>query len=189
MKYKVTYRNDTTKIVDTNSIKDANDFFTVAYTKNGINQIIAVRASSEQEAKQKFMDYMKKKGRQVEFVGVTRGKEDKPGLPVIDTCVKDSRKLFTIMVNDKIYKVKAKDCDTAMKAVEDACVKDVRESYEVAGVRIYEDTRTGKVELNFAASGTVSIQQAEDLIKNMQSAINRAKTIENEYKTGKRKKE
>lgn len=154
MKYKVTYRNGTTRIIDTNSIKDADDFFTVAYTKNGINQIIVVRASSEQEAKQKFIDYMKKKGRQVEFVGITRGKEDKPGLPVIDTCVKD-----------------------------------IRESYEVAGVRIYEDTRTGTVELNFSASGTVSIQQAENLIKNIQSAIDRAKTIENEYKTSKRKKE
>lgn len=158
MKYKITYSDGTVRIVDTNSVnkvvKDADDFFTVAYTKNGINQIIAVRASSEQEAKQKFTDYMKKKGRQVEFVGVTRGKEGKPGMPVIDTRVKD-----------------------------------VRESYEVAGVRIYEDTRTGKVELNFSASGTVSIQQAEDLIKNIQSAINKAKTIENEYKTGKRKKE
>lgn len=154
MKYKVTYRDGTTKIIDTNSIKDADDFFTVSYVNNGVNQIIAVRASSEQEAKQKFIDYMKKKGRQVEFVGVTRGKEDKPGLPVIDTCVKD-----------------------------------VRESYEVAGVRIYEDTRTGTVELNFSASGTVGIQQAEALIKNIQSAINRAKIIENEYKTGKRKKE
>ena len=89
MKYKVTYRNGTTKIIDTNSIKDADDFFTVAYVKNGVNQIIAVRASSEQEAKKKFMDYMQKKGRQVEFVGIKRGKEDKPGMPVIDNCVKD----------------------------------------------------------------------------------------------------
>lgn len=154
MKYKVTYRDGTTKIIDTNSIKDADDFFTVSYVNNGVNQIIAVRASSEQEAKQKFTDYMKKKGRQVEFVGVTRGKEDKPGMPVIDTRVKD-----------------------------------VRESYEVDGVRIYEDTRTGTIELNFSASGTVSIPQAEKLVNNIQSAINRAKTIENEYKTGKRKKE
>lgn len=154
MKYKVTYRNGTTRIIDTNSIKDAGDFFTVSYVNNGVNQIIAVRASSEQEAKQKFTDYMKKKGRKVEFVGVTRGKEDKPGMPVIDTRVKD-----------------------------------VRESYEVYGVRIYEDTRTGTIELNFSASGTVSIAQAEKLVNNIQSAINRAKTIENEYKTGKRKKE
>ena len=41
--------------------------------------------------------------------------------------IKDSRKLFTILANDKIYKVKANDCDTAMKAVEDACVKDYGE--------------------------------------------------------------
>lgn len=35
--------------------------------------------------------------------------------------------LFTIMANNKIYKVKAKDCDTAMKAVKDTCVKDYGE--------------------------------------------------------------
>lgn len=105
-------------------IKDSEDFYTVAYTKNGVNQIIAVRASSEQEAKQKFMDYMQKKGRKVEFVGITRGKEDKPGMPVIDTCVKDSRKLFTIMANDKIYRVKAKDEACAMKAIKDYGEKD-----------------------------------------------------------------
>ena len=107
------------KAVEDACVKDSEDFYTVAYTKDGVNQIIAVRSSSEQEAKQKFMDYMQKKGRKVEFVGITRGKEDKPGMPVIDTCVKDSRKLFTIMANDKIYKVKAKDEACAMKAVKD----------------------------------------------------------------------
>lgn len=112
------------KAVEDACVKDADNFFTVAYTKNGVNQIIAVRASSEQEAKQKFMDYMQKKGRKVEFVGITRGKEDKPGMPVIDTCVKDSRKLFTIMANDKIYKVKAKDEACAMKAIKDYGEKD-----------------------------------------------------------------
>lgn len=76
------------KAVEDACVKDAGDFFTVSYVNNGVNQIIAVRAHSEQEAKQKFTDYMKKKGRQVEFVGVTRGKEDKPGMPIIDTCIK-----------------------------------------------------------------------------------------------------
>lgn len=76
------------KAVEDACVKDADNFFTVAYTKDGVNQIIAVRASSEQEAKQKFMDYMQKKGRKVEFVGIMRGKEDKPGMPVIDTCIK-----------------------------------------------------------------------------------------------------
>lgn len=77
------------KAVEDACVKDSEDFYTVAYTKNGVNQIIAVRASSEQEAKQKFMDYMQKKARKVEFVGITQGKEDKPGMPVIDTCVKN----------------------------------------------------------------------------------------------------
>ena len=112
------------KAVEDACVKDSQDFYTIAYTKNGVNQIIAVRASSEQEAKQKFMDYMQKKGRKVEFVGITQGKEDKPGMPVIDTCVKDSRKLFTILANDKIYKVKAKDEACAVKAVKDYGQKD-----------------------------------------------------------------
>ena len=107
------------KAVEDACVKDSQDFYTVAYTKNGVNQIIAVRASSEQEAKQKFMDYMQKKGRKVEFVGITQGKEDKPGMPVIDTCVKDygQKDALVDMLNGAIRFIQADNYAQAAKVL------------------------------------------------------------------------
>lgn len=65
--------------------------YTVAYVRNGVNQIIGVRANSEEEAKQKFLAYAQRKGGGYEFVGVSYGFESKPGFPVIDGAMMDAQ--------------------------------------------------------------------------------------------------
>ena len=88
--------NDSAIVVNNHSLKRsdtvgrfADGEYTVSYVQNGVNQIIGVRANSEEEAKEKFLAYKQRKGYNAEFVGVSYGFESKPGFPIIDEAIKD----------------------------------------------------------------------------------------------------
>lgn len=68
------------------AIKDA-DMFHITFERNGVYQSNLVKASSEEEAKQKFMSYAKKHNLpDAKIISVGPNKEGyKPGKPVIDT--------------------------------------------------------------------------------------------------------
>lgn len=68
------------------AIKDA-DMFNITFERNGVYQSNLVKASSEEEAKQKFMSYAKKHNLpEAKIIGIGPNKEGyKPGKPVIDT--------------------------------------------------------------------------------------------------------
>lgn len=67
------------------AIKDA-DMFNITFERNGVHQSNLVRASSEEEAKQKFMSYAEKHNLpDAKIISVGPNKEGyKPGKPVID---------------------------------------------------------------------------------------------------------
>lgn len=67
------------------AIKDA-DMFNITFERNGVYQSNLVKASSEEEAKQKFMSYAKKHNLpDAKIISVSPNKEGyKPGKPVID---------------------------------------------------------------------------------------------------------
>lgn len=68
------------------AIKDA-DMFNITFERNGVYQSNLVKASSEEEAKQKFMSYAKKHNLpEAKIIGIGPNKEGyKPGKPIIDT--------------------------------------------------------------------------------------------------------
>lgn len=72
--------------VNDSAIKDA-DMFNITFERNGVYQSNLVKASSEEEAKQKFMSYAKKHNLpEAKITGIGPNKEGyKPGKPVIDT--------------------------------------------------------------------------------------------------------
>lgn len=72
------------------AIKDA-DMFNITFERNGVYQSNLVKASSEEEAKQKFMSYAKKHNlSEAKIISVGLNKEGyKPGKPVIDNNIKD----------------------------------------------------------------------------------------------------
>lgn len=79
-------------------IKAADELYTVSYIGNGVNQVIAVKANSADEAKQKFLNYAKSKNRTVTINGISEGAIMKPGLPILDKCgMKDSIKVVDVV--------------------------------------------------------------------------------------------
>lgn len=92
------------------NMRIADGEYTVSYVQNGVNQIIGVRANSEEEAKQKFLTYKARKGYDAEFVGVSYGFESKPGFPIIDEAIADtSGYLLAYSAEAKRYAIVSKE--------------------------------------------------------------------------------
>lgn len=74
-------------IIDKLNIKDVNGLYTISFIANDVTQMNLIRATSEQDARDKFIRYMQKKGRKVDNIYSVRPAQNydlKPGIPVID---------------------------------------------------------------------------------------------------------
>ena len=148
------------------TMRIADGEYTVSYVQNGVNQIIGVRANSEEEAKQKFLAYKARKGYDAEFVGVSYGFESKPGFPVIDC---DTLGNSIDKMHDAGFSgrwVRLKYSDVAGKSLKSEIARKYQETYreEVNIIRLSKNYSFGKGELEiqvYATSPYLSAQNAD----------------------------